>query len=213
MLKEESIPHFSRSIDLPVPAVSFFSQSAPHLPPLYPGSVLVARLLDQLLPRYLNIPRLFLGMEICFFLSKTSRPFHNPMPLCSKHFSLLFLLPSFTGKISTLVLADRTCGLIVASVPSVLPPQFPSSYIPPQSKFSFFCKSYPLFCCCSVTQSCPALCDPMDYNMPGFPVHHQILELSQTHAHQVGDAIQPSHPLLSPSPPVFNLSQHQGLFR
>ena len=57
------------------------------------------------------------------------------------------------------------------------------------------------------------LCDPMDCSTPGFPVHHQLLELRQTHAHQVGDAIQPSHPLSSPSPPAFNLSQHQGLFQ
>ena len=56
------------------------------------------------------------------------------------------------------------------------------------------------------------LCDPMDYSMPGFPVHHQLPELAQTHVHRVSDAIQPSHPLLSPSPPAFNLSQHQGLF-
>ena len=53
---------------------------------------------------------------------------------------------------------------------------------------------------------------PMDCSTPGFPVHHQLLELSQTHVHQVGDAIQPSHPLSSPCPPAFNLSQHQGLF-
>ena len=51
----------------------------------------------------------------------------------------------------------------------------------------------------------------MDCSMPGFPVHHQLPELTQTHVHWVGDAIQPSHPLLSPSPPAFNLSQHQGL--
>jgi len=49
--------------------------------------------------------------------------------------------------------------------------------------------------------------------MPGFPVHHQLLELAQTHIHQVSDVIQPSHPLLSPTPPAFNLSQHQGLFK
>ena len=55
------------------------------------------------------------------------------------------------------------------------------------------------------------LCDPMDCSMPGFPVHHELPELTQTHVHQVGDAIQPSHPLSSPSPPAFNLSQHQGL--
>ena len=65
----------------------------------------------------------------------------------------------------------------------------------------------------SVAQSCLTLCDPMDCNMPGFPVHHQCPELTQTHVHWVSDAIQPSHPLSSPSPPAFNLSQHQGLFK
>ena len=55
-----------------------------------------------------------------------------------------------------------------------------------------------------VTQSCPTLCDPMDCSKPGFPVHHQLLDLAQTHVHQIGDAIQPSHPLSSPSPPAFN---------
>ena len=65
----------------------------------------------------------------------------------------------------------------------------------------------------SVSQSCPTLCDPMDCSTPGFPVHHQLLEPTLTHVHHVGDAIQPSHPLLSPSPLAFNLSQHQGLFQ
>ena len=60
--------------------------------------------------------------------------------------------------------------------------------------------------------SCVGLWDPMDCSTPGFPVHHQLPELAQTHIHQVSDAIQPPHPLLSPSPPAFNLSQHQGLF-
>ena len=64
----------------------------------------------------------------------------------------------------------------------------------------------------SVAQSCPTLCDPMDCSTPGFPIHHQLPELPQTHVHRVGDAIQPSHPLSSPSPPAFNLSQYQGLF-
>ena len=63
----------------------------------------------------------------------------------------------------------------------------------------------------SVTQLCPTLCNPMDCSTPSFPVHHQLLELAQTHVHLVGDAIQPSHPLLSPSP-AFSLSQHQSLF-
>ena len=65
----------------------------------------------------------------------------------------------------------------------------------------------------SVTQSCLTLCDPMDRSTPGLPVHHQLPESMQTHVHRVGDAIQPSHLLLSPSPPAFNLSQHQGLFQ
>ena len=65
----------------------------------------------------------------------------------------------------------------------------------------------------SVTQSCPTLSDPMDCSMPGFPVHHQLPELTQTHLHWVSDAIQTSHPLLSPFPPAPNPSQHQGLFK
>ena len=65
----------------------------------------------------------------------------------------------------------------------------------------------------SVAQSCPTLCNPMDCSTPGLPVPHQLLEFTQTHPHWVGDAMQPSHPVLSPSPPTFNLSQHQGLFQ
>ena len=65
----------------------------------------------------------------------------------------------------------------------------------------------------SITQSCPTLCDPMNCSMPGLPVYHQLPEFTQTHVHRVGDAIQPSHPLSSPSPPALNLSQHQGLFK
>ena len=65
----------------------------------------------------------------------------------------------------------------------------------------------------SVAQLCPTLCDPMDCSTPGFPVHHQLPGFTQTHVHWVGDAIQPSHPLSSPSPPTFNLSQYQGHFK
>ena len=65
----------------------------------------------------------------------------------------------------------------------------------------------------SVAQSCLTPCDPMDCSTPGFPVHHQSSKPTQTHVHRVGDAIQPSHPLSSPSPPTLNLSQHQGLFQ
>ena len=62
----------------------------------------------------------------------------------------------------------------------------------------------------SVAQSCPTLCDPMNRSTPGLPVHHQLPEFTQTHVHQVSDAIQPSHPLSSPSPPALNPSQHQS---
>ena len=69
-----------------------------------------------------------------------------------------------------------------------------------------------LCCCsCSVTKSCPTICNS-DYNTPGFPVLHYLLEFAQTHVHWVSDAIQPSHPLSPSSPPAFDLSQHQGLF-
>ena len=65
----------------------------------------------------------------------------------------------------------------------------------------------------SVTQSCPTLRDPMNRSTPGLPVHHHLPEFIHTHVHRVGDAIQPSHPLSSPSPPAPNLSQHQSLFQ
>ena len=65
----------------------------------------------------------------------------------------------------------------------------------------------------SVAQSCPTLCDPMNLRTPGLPVHHQLQEFTQTQVHRVSDAIQPSHPLSSPSPPAPNPSQHQSLFQ
>ena len=75
----------------------------------------------------------------------------------------------------------------------------PEGYCPSTVQFS------------SVAQSCPTLCNPMNRSMPGLLVHHQLPEFTQTHVYQVGDAIQPSHPLSSPSPPALNPSQHQGL--
>ena len=65
----------------------------------------------------------------------------------------------------------------------------------------------------SVAQSCPTLCDPMNPSTPGLPVHHQLPEFTQTYVHRVSDAIQPSHPLSSPSPLAPNPSQHQSLFQ
>ena len=75
---------------------------------------------------------------------------------------------------------------------------------------TFLYKCYPQF---SFVQFSCSVVHPMDYSMPGFPVHHQLPELTQTHVHWVSDAIQPSHPLSSPSPSTFNLSQFQGLFQ
>ena len=66
---------------------------------------------------------------------------------------------------------------------------------------------------CSVAPSCLTFCDPMNHSTPGLPVHHQLPESTQIHIHWVGDAIKPSHPLSSPSPPALNLSQHQGLLK
>ena len=86
---------------------------------------------------------------------------------------------------------------------------------PPSMGFSRqeYWSGVPLPSPCSVTKSCPNLCDPMDCSTPGFPVLHCLLEFAHTHVHWVGDAIQPSHPLLPSSPPTLNLSQHQGLFQ
>ena len=79
--------------------------------------------------------------------------------------------------------------------------------------FSFLIDSMGITVFSSVTQSCPTLCDPMNHSTPGLPVYHQLLEFTQTQIRQVSDAIQPSHPLSSPSPPAPNPSQRQGLFQ
>ena len=78
---------------------------------------------------------------------------------------------------------------------------------------SLYTKAHSVQFSSSVAQSCPTLCDPMNCNMPGFPVHHQLPELTQSHVHRVSDAIQRSPPLSSPSPPAPNPSQHRGLFQ
>ena len=101
-----------------------------------------------------------------------------------------------------------TCGNVCDS--TLLPPSLP----PPPSHTvitSLFSMSASPAQFSSVTQLCPTLYDPMDCSTPGFLVRYQLLEPAQTHVHWVGDVIQPSHPLSSPSPPAFNLSQHQGL--
>ena len=89
----------------------------------------------------------------------------------------------------------------------------PGWYSPQRGSLNFICGPPWMSQFSSVAQSCPTLWAPTDCNTPGSPVHHQPPELTVTHVHQVGDAIQPSHPLSSPSPPAFNLSQLQGLFQ
>ena len=74
-------------------------------------------------------------------------------------------------------------------------------------------KWFPWLSTRSVAQRCPTLCDPMNRSTPGLPVHHQLPEFTETHVHRISDAIQPSHPLSSPSPPAPNPSQHQSLFQ
>ena len=82
----------------------------------------------------------------------------------------------------------------------------------PQWTYSLFYHHY-LILFSSVTQSCSTLCNPMDCSTPGFSVHHQLPDFTQTHVHRISDAIQPPHPLSSPSSPTFNLFQHQGLLK
>ena len=105
---------------------------------------------------------------------------------------------AFVGKVMSLIFNILSSLVIIfAVIISWL--QSPSAVIFSSVQFS------------SVTQSCPTLCDPMIRNTPGLPVHHQLPEFTQTHVHRVSDAIQPSHPLSSPSPLAPNPSQHQSL--
>ena len=110
-----------------------------------------------------------------------------------------------------------------SGLPCLLPGDLPNSWIKP-SLLHWQTGSLPLVppgkppCLpsvqfSSVAQKCPTFCDPMVCGTTGLPVHHQLLEFTQTHVHWVSDAILPSHPLSSPSPPAFNLSQQQGLFK
>ena len=96
---------------------------------------------------------------------------------------------------------------------SLLPPTLVEGSLAPVGKPPSSAKEYYSVQFSSVTQSCPTLCDPMNHSTPGLPVHHQLLEFTQTHVRRVSDAIQPSHPLSSPFPPAPNPSQPQSLFQ
>ena len=131
-----------------------------------------------------------------FFIVQLSHPYMTT----GKIIALTRWRWTFVGKVMSL-LFNMLSRLVVTFLPRskrllISWPQSPSAVI-----FS------------SVSQSCPTLCDPMNRSMPGLPVHHKLPEFTQTHVHQVSGAIQPSHPLSSPSPPAPNPSQHQSLFQ
>ena len=110
-------------------------------------------------------------------------------------------------------LVAQWCLILGNSVDWSLPGSSVHGIYPRQEYWSGLPFTFPSVQFSSVTQSCPTLCDPMNRSTPGLPVRHQLPEFTQTHVHRVGDAIQPSHPLSSPSRPAPNPSQHQSLFQ
>ena len=152
-----------------------------------------------------------------------------PISLHERNFNLvtLFSLPSSSSpalfqtiknKIFKLILSRNfhcACRVSCSWPPCVvfIPWYFTGRFLWTLTSRTHDLKCWEISLFSSVAQLCPALCNPMDCSTPGLPVHHQLLEFTQTHVHWVGDAIQPSYPLSSPSPPTFNLSQHQGLFQ
>ena len=147
-------------------------------------------------------------------------PFQTPLPPPSpSHPSRLSKCTSFECPVSCIKLGLETYftydNIHVSMVFSQTIPPSPSST---ESKSLFFISvslllSHISLQFRSVAQSCPTRCNPMNCSTPGLPVHHQFPEFTQIHVHRVGDAIQPSHPLSSPSPPAPNPSQHQSLFQ
>ena len=130
-----------------------------------------------------------------------TRARHSPTPLVQRwsgHGGMMLHLPSGLCGVGLAVHGHHSLAVTTSS--SYWSDPLPA-YPGPTVQFS------------PVAQSYPTLYDPMDCSTPGLPVHHQLPELAQTHVHQVDNAIQPSHPLLSPSPPAFTLYQHQGLFQ
>ena len=131
---------------------------------------------------------------------------------CQDYHLLHFTLSYSNVCKSTGILA---CGLSLDNLPFLTRLyRLPYNFLLRKSFFDkWCCKTYSSVQFSSVTQSCPTLCNPMDCSRLGLPVHHQLPEFTQTHVHWVSDAIQPSHPLSSPFPTIFNLSQNQGLFK
>ena len=122
-----------------------------------------------------------------------------------KYFNFIFILLGYIWYTTVLVSDVQQSDSVI--------PVFNSSLLLMLCRTGCICYNWSINQFSSVTQSCPTLCDPMNLSTPGLPVHHQLPEFTQTHVHRVSDAIQPSHPLSSPSPPSRNPSQHQSLFQ
>ena len=135
--------------------------------------------------------------------------------------SLAFLFISFRLLVTDSVTNSLMLGIIFMTSPSSISFRYKVTFIYVNISLSVYSLreetvstfAHFMYQFSSVAQSCPTLCDPMNRSTPGLPVHHQLLEFTQTHIHRVRDAIQPSHPRSSPSPPAPNPSQHQGLFQ
>jgi len=145
------------------------------------------------MPISLVLPARFLPLEICLLDTLTCVQSHTYSHTFSPSHSGIPVPPP-------------------SAYPSVAVHHLNSAQAPPPPSLSHLLPLCFLSQFSSVTQSCLTLCNPMDCSTPGLPVHHQLPEPAQTNVHRVSDAIQPSHPLSSPSPPAFNLPQHQGLF-
>ena len=122
-----------------------------------------------------------------------------------KYFNFIFILLGYIWYTTVLVSDVQQSDSVI--------PVFNSSLLLMLCRTGCICCNWSINQFSSVTQSCPTLCDPMNLSTPGLPVHHQLPEFTQTHVHRVSDAIQPSHPLSSLSPPAPNPSQHQSLFQ
>ena len=129
---------------------------------------------------------------------------------CSRTLNIRYTLLTYFDIYNTLLLAPGTIlhSRSAEYIHFAELKLYPSSSVTPHLLLLFSSVQFS-----SVTQSCPTLCDPINRSTPGLPVHHQLPEFTQTYVHRVSDAIQPSHPLSSPSPPALNPSQHQGLFQ
>ena len=148
------------------------------------------------------------GIVCCCSVTKSCLTPCDPMDCSIPGSSVLPYLPKFVQ-----IHVHWVSDAIQSSHPLPLHSPFALGLAQHQGLFQWVGTAFSSIQFSSITQSGPTLCDPMNHSTPGLPVHHQLPEFTQTHVHWVGDAIQPSHPLWSPSPPAPNSSQHQGLFQ